>query len=76
MSSKIELKPLLSKHHLTSEHTIINHHGHSSYEQEIETNLRVILRRHSYLDKSKVRNLLEELENNLDLAFNILQEEE
>jgi len=34
MSSKIELKPLLSKHHLSSEHTIIanNHQNYRSYE--------------------------------------------
>lgn len=42
----------------------------------MEGNLRIILKRYPHLDKTKVRNLLEELENNLDLAIKILEEEE
>lgn len=63
MSSRLQVKPLLSKHHLPSEHLIIanNQHNYNSYEQEIEANLRIILKRYSHLDKNKVRNLLEEL---------------
>lgn len=63
MSSKIELKPLLRKHHLVSEHTIIanHHHNYRTYEDEIEDNLRIILKRYPHLDHTKVRNLLEEL---------------
>lgn len=78
MSSKIELKPLLSKHHLSSEHTIIanNYQNYRSYEDEIEDNLRMILKRYPHLDHHKVRNLLEELENNKELAIKILEEEE
>ena len=63
MSSKRQVKPLLSKHHLPSEHPVIANHPHTyhSYEQDIEANLRIILKRYSHLDKNKVRNLLEEL---------------
>jgi hypothetical protein len=77
MSSKLQVKALLAKNHLSSEHSIIsnNHQNYSSYDYELETNLRIILKRFNNLDKSKVRNLLEELDNNLDLAINILQEE-
>lgn len=77
MSSKLQLKPLLAKHHLNSEHSLIANtsHPYSSYEQELESNLRIILKRFHNLDKLKVRNLLEELDNNLELAIQILEEE-
>ena len=37
MSGKIQLKPLLSKHILTTEHTVIhnNQQCYTSYEQEL-----------------------------------------
>lgn len=78
MSSKIQGKTLLGKHHLSNDHALImiNNANYNSYEQEIEANLRIILKRYSHLDKLKVRNLLEELENNLELAMQILEEEE
>jgi hypothetical protein len=78
MSAKTGLKPLLSKHHLSHEHTVIlnNQLNCNSYEQELESNLWIILKRYTHLDRTKVRNLLEELENNLDLAIKILEEEE
>lgn len=78
MSSKLQSKPLLSKHHLSNEHTLIltNNSNYNCYDQELEGNLRTILKRYPHLDKLKVRNLLEELENNLELAIKILEEEE
>ena len=80
MSSKLQNnnKTLLGKHHLSNEHALImtNHTSYNCYEQEIEANLKTILRRYNHLDKMKVRNLLEELENNLELAMQILEEEE
>ncbi len=78
MSSKMQVKTLISKHHLSNEHALIlgSHSGYNSYEHELEGNLRTILKKYPYLDHTKVRNLLEELENNLDLAVKILEEEE
>jgi hypothetical protein len=75
MSSKLQVKTLLAKHHLTSEHSLIANTGqtYTPYEQELETNLRIILKRFQNLDRSKVRSLLEELDNNLDLAIQILE---
>ena len=74
MSSRLQVKSLLAKSHLSTEHSIItkNNYNYSSYDSELEANLRVILKRFQNLDKLKVRNLLEELDNNLDLAINIL----
>lgn len=48
----------------------------TAYESELESNLKFILRKYSHLDRSKVRDLLEELDNNRDLAVQILDEEE
>ena len=63
MSSKLQLKPLLSKHQISNEHTVIlnNNFCDATYDQEIESNARIILKRYQYLDRTKVRNLLEEL---------------
>jgi hypothetical protein len=74
MSSRLQVKSLLAKSHLSTKHSIItkNNYNYSSYDSELEANLRVILKRFQNLDKLKVRNLLEELDNNLDLAINIL----
>ena len=60
MSSRLQLKPLLSKHHMSTEHTLIanNNLGYVSYDAELETNLRIIMKRYTQLDKLKVRNLL------------------
>jgi hypothetical protein len=71
MSGKIQVKPLLAKHHLFSEHSLIANNGSNfnNYEQQLETNLRIILKRFHNLDKLKVLNLLEELDNNLELAI-------
>jgi hypothetical protein len=78
MTSKVEAKRLLSKHQLSSEHTIIssNSLSYSAYDQELEGNVKIILKRYPLLDKLKIRNLLEELDNNTNLAIQILQEEE
>ena len=48
----------------------------TAYESELESNLKFILRKYSHLDRSKVRDLLEELDNSRDLAVQILDEEE
>jgi len=75
MSSRLQVKPLFAKSAISTEHSIItkNNQTYNSYEQELETNLRTILNRYHDLDKTKVRNLLEELDNNLDLAMKILE---
>lgn len=71
MSGKLQVKPLLAKHHLTSEHSLIANIGqnYNLYEQDLETNLRIILNRFHNLDRLKVCSLLEELDNNLELAI-------
>lgn len=67
MSSKMQAQPLLRKHYLSNEHTLIlsNPHGYSNYDNELEGNLKTIINKYPDLDQNKVRNLLEELENNL-----------
>lgn len=56
-------KPLLSKHYLSNEHALIlnNHTGYNNYDNELEGNLRKIVKKYPHLDLTKVRNLLEEL---------------
>ena len=60
MSSRLQLKPLLAKHLVSTEHNVIlnNTNGYNSYENELETNLRMILKKYTSLDRIKVRNLL------------------
>lgn len=61
-----------------SEHIMLSNEERTftAYESELESNLKFILRKYSHLDRSKVRDLLEELDNNRDLAVQILDEEE
>jgi hypothetical protein len=48
----------------------------TAYEQELENNLKIILKKYAHLDRKKVRDLLEELDNNRELAIQILDQEE
>lgn len=48
----------------------------TEYESELESNMKIILKRFDYLEKAKVRELLEELDNNRELVIKILDEEE
>ena len=75
MSGKLHLQTLLAKNCNTLQHSLITNNGHNfnNYEQQLEANLRTILKRFHNLDKLKVRNLLEELDNNLELAVQILE---
>lgn len=61
-----------------SEHIMLSNEERTftAYESELESNLKFILRKYSHLDRSKVRDLLEELDNSRDLAVQILDEEE
>jgi len=78
MSNKIQAKPLLARNTLTSEFTLLSnpHNSFSAYDEQLENNLRVILARYPHLSRQKVRDLLEELDNNCQLALQILDEEE
>ena len=77
MSNKIQAKPLLARNTLTSEYALLSnpHSSFSAYEEQLESNLRVLLARHPHLSRQKVRDLLEELDNNCQLALQILDEE-
>lgn len=78
MSSKVTIKPLLSRNLKVNDHHLLSNPNRcfNAYEDELENNLRTILRKYSHLDRKKVSDLLEELDNNLTLAMQILDEEE
>lgn len=48
---------------------------YSAYEKALEDNVGTIMQKFGSLDRNKVRDLLEELDNNLTLAISILNEE-
>lgn len=78
MSSKAQVKPLLGRSLRVTDHHLPSHSSRdfTSYENDLENNLRIILRKYSHLDRKKVSDLLEELDNNRELAMQILEEEE
>jgi hypothetical protein len=78
MSSKSTLKPLFARNHKVSEHLLLssNTRPFSAYQEDLEANLRSILRNYPHLDRKKVADLLEELDNNRELAMQILDTEE
>jgi hypothetical protein len=78
MSSKVTVKPLLARNPRVSEHLLLSSsaRGFSAYEDDLDSNVRFILRKYAHLDRQKVSNLLEELDNNRDLAMQILDAEE
>lgn len=78
MSSKSTLKPLLARNPKVSEHLLLSSNARpfSAYQEDLEANLRSILRKYPHLDRKKVADLLEELDNNRELAMQILDTEE
>jgi len=64
----------MSKNPNVTTHNILSNASSTfnEYENELESNMRIILKRFDYLEKAKVRELLEELDNNRELAINIL----
>lgn len=63
MSNKMEVKPLLGKHYLSNQHTLIltNNNPYNSYDNELEGNVIIVFNKYPHLDQNKIRNLLEEL---------------
>jgi hypothetical protein len=78
MSNKIQAKPLFARNTLTSEYALLSnpHNSFSAYEEQLDNNLRVLLAKYPHLSRQKVRDLLEELDNNCQLAMQILDEEQ
>jgi DNA gyrase/topoisomerase IV subunit A len=72
------MKPLLARNLKVGDHHLLSHPARtfSAYEQQLEDNLRLILRKYAHLDRQKVSDLLEELDNNCQLAMQILEEEQ
>lgn len=68
----------MSKNPNVTTHNILSNPSSTftEYENELESNMKIILKRFDYLEKAKVRELLEELDNNRELAIKILDEEE
>jgi DNA-binding transcriptional MerR regulator len=78
MSTKVDNKHILGKSVFsTREHTLIDSQSltYRSYESQIDHNIKIILHKYQHLDIKKVRQLLEELDNQLELAIEILEEE-
>ncbi len=78
MSSKSTIKPLFARNLKVSEHLLLSspNRTFSAYQEDLDANLRIILRKYPHLDRKKVCDLLEELDNNRDLAVQILDAEE
>jgi hypothetical protein len=78
MSSNITVKTLLARNLKVSEHLLLstNNPTYNSYQEDLDNNLRFILKKYSHLDRKKVSDLLEELDNNKELAMQILDAEE
>lgn len=74
MSTKSQIKPLLSRNTKVAEYIMVTNNASTftAYEKALETNLNIILHKFPNLDKKKVRDLLEELDNNRELAIQIL----
>jgi hypothetical protein len=78
MSNKAHTKCLLARSTHSGEHQLPNNCAFTfaHYDQQLETNLSAIMLRYPQLSQQKVRDLLEELDNNCQLALQILDEEE
>lgn len=77
-STKLNPKPILPKSSLsTRDHSFIDPHTstYKSYECQLDNNIKTIMRKYNNLDSKKVKELLEELDNRLELAMEILEEE-
>jgi hypothetical protein len=78
MSAKVNNKLILGKSVFsTREHTFFDSQflTYKSYENQIDHNIKIILHKYQHLDIKKVRQLLEELDNQLELVIEILEEE-
>lgn len=77
MTSGADTKPLLARNLKVTEHQLLsNSPTFSSYEVDLDRNISVILLKYAHLDRKKVSDLLEELDNNRELALKILEEED
>jgi dolichyl-phosphate-mannose--protein O-mannosyl transferase len=78
MSNKAQTKCLLARNPNANDLLLplgssltLNHH-----QQLTDNNLRALMQKYPHLSEQKVRDLLEELDNNCQLAMQILDEEE
>lgn len=62
----LKTKKLLAKNHFTTELNLVSSTSftYNNYEQSLEANLKMILSKYPALDIKKVKDLLEELDNN------------
>jgi hypothetical protein len=78
MSNKAQTKCLLARNAYAGELLLPSNaaltFGH--HDQLLEVNLRTVMQKYPHLSEQKVRDLLEELDNNCQLAVQILDEEE
>lgn len=77
MSGKLETKRLLARDMYTNEHNVFANSSltFSAYDGQLDQNLRIILIKFPTHDRKKVRDLLEELDNRIELVIDILNEE-
>ena len=66
MSSNITLKTLFARNHKVNEHILLSSSNptYGSYQEDLDNNLLFILKKYAHLDRKKVSDLLEELDNN------------
>ena len=79
MSSQMKTKQLFSKDLFSTSESLLIHNDCStfgSYERELQSNINFILIKYPAHDKKKIRNLLEEIDNNKEIVLEILQFEE
>jgi hypothetical protein len=66
MSNKVQAKPLLSRSANVSEYHLITSSSLTfiHYDEQLEGNVCTVMLKYPHLNKEKIRNLLEELDNN------------
>jgi len=62
----IKTKTLLAKNLFLNEQNLVSNQSHTynKYEQSLEANVKTIMIKYPSLDKKKIKDLLEELDNN------------
>lgn len=77
MSTKLENKKLLSKNVVSSKDYSLaeSNFSFSSYQSELDGNIKALMKKFPLTDYKKVKSLLEELDNNLEIAVEIMAEE-
>lgn len=76
MSNKAQTKCLLARNAYTSEHALPANTTltFAHFDSQLEMNLRALMQKYPHLSQQKVRDLLEELDNNCQLVMQILDE--